>query len=189
MYTIVKKLSLVKKAMILALIIGLAGAGVWAYTFSVGSIYTYSANKDRDFIINLFKDTDNWYWLVSEGSTDFSVEYMLDNKASSKARGVKNDLIIKVYRRQGKPLGFVAYYTKDFGEGRILFVAVDKKERSKGYAGKLLQYAINALQERGCVVAKLITRTTNIPGQKLYTRMGFEKEWEHDGFVQFTRKL
>ncbi|MBA3954060.1 GNAT family N-acetyltransferase [Candidatus Dependentiae bacterium] len=179
-------MNITKKIIIALSLILAVGAGIQAYSYYNGSIYTYTPQKDRAFILDLFKN--NWYWLVSERSTDFSVEYMLDNKASSKLAR-KGDLTLKVYRREGAPVGFVSYFTKELYEGFVLFLAVNEKERSKGYARKLLAYALDDLKKRGCLVIRLITRTNNVRGQKLYTGMGFKKIWEHEGFVKFEKDL
>lgn len=175
-----------KKIIAAASLIAASAAGFQIYNYYHGAIYSYTSGKDRAFIIDLFKN--NWYWLVSERSTDFSVEYMLDNKASSKS-APRGDLTLKVYRKEGVPVAFVGYFTKELYEGYVLFLAVDEKARSKGYARTLLAYALDDLKKRGCLVIRLITRTNNIRGQKLYTGMGFKKTWEREGFVRFEKDV
>lgn len=189
------RLSKLKKFLLIAslgLLCAAIGTGLWLYnTYSINkkyhNIYTYDADIDKPFILQLFKD--NWYWLVSEHSLDFSPEYMLDNKASSKKPQHKGNLTIKTYRKDNKPLGFVAYYTKELLEGFILFVAVDEKERGHGYARELLQYAIDDLARRGCITISLITRTVNERGRKLYEGMGFKQIWTDGAFIKYQKKI
>lgn len=171
----------------LVLMTGLAGLSYWYYNARFGEgIYEYNPSLDRSFIINLFKK--DWYWLISDYSAkDYSVEHMLDDKASSK--DTHNDLTIKAYRVKGNPVGFVAYYPKEFFEGYILFLAVDKTQRSKGYARKMLAYAINDLKKRGATVIRLITRTDNVAGQKLYRSVGFNQIWTDGAYVKFEKVL
>lgn len=182
-----KKTSLFTKCMLAALLLGGAGATVYYYTSHLSQgVYAYEPSIDRSFIIDLFKN--DWYWLISDYSAkDYSVEHMLDNRASSKEHS--GDLIIKTYRVAGKPVGFMAYYPKELFEGYILFLAVDKKNRSKGYARKMLNYVINDFKKQGIRVVRLITRTDNVPGQKLYKSMGFKQIWTDGAYVKFEKVL
>lgn len=181
------KASISTKLLLATLLFSGLGASLWYYTshHSQG-IYAYEPTVDRAFIIDLFKN--DWYWLISDySSKDYSVEHMLDNRASSKEHS--GDLIIKTYRVAGKPVGFMAYYPKELFEGYILFLAVDKKHRSKGYARKMLTYAINDFKKQGIRVVRLITRTDNLPGQKLYKNMGFKQIWTDGAYVKFEKVL
>ncbi len=174
-----------KSFLILLFLLSLAG-GIGSYNYLLSQhtdIVSYQPQTDREFILNLFKE--NWYWLVSEYSTDFSAEYMLDNRASSKDPFNKNNLTIKVYHVDHKPVGFVAYYKKTFFKGFILFLAVDEQCRKIGCATKLLSYAIKDLFNRGCSVIELITRVSNISAQSLYHKLGFKEFWRDEDFVRF----
>ncbi|MBI2775258.1 GNAT family N-acetyltransferase [Candidatus Dependentiae bacterium] len=147
-------------------------------------VLDFDETRDKSFILDIFKN--DWYWLVSEYSTDFSPEYMLHYRASSKSAENIGDLTIKVIYENGKPVGFTAYHKLSLYVGRIIFVAVDKNFRSKGYGYKLLQLAVDDLKSRGAQKIRLVTRTNNAPGIKLYTRFGFkETSRDEDGFLYF----
>ncbi|MFA6066613.1 MAG: GNAT family N-acetyltransferase [Candidatus Babeliaceae bacterium] len=160
--------------------------GNYYYTHTAhDGICTYNPTSDRAFILQLFKK--NWHWLVSEYSTDFSAEYMLDNKASSQSPEHNNNLSLMVYRVDNKPVGFTAYYQKSFYMGFILFLVVDEEHRKSGYASKLLDYGIQDLFNRGCTVIQLITRVSNIRAQSLYKKHGFVEIWRDEEFVRFEK--
>ena len=181
------RLSLSKK-IVLALILATSiGAGAYYYrTYVSEGVHEYNAVTDKAFVVNLFKQ--DWYWLISDfSSKDYSVDHMLDNRAASKEES--GNLIIKVYRANGIPVGFLAYYMKELFEGRLLFVAVDKTQRSKGYARKMVEYALNDLKKRGASVVRLITRTDNTAAQKLYKSMGFKEIWTDVAYMKFEKEL
>ena len=180
-------MSIRKKILASVFCVCLVVAGVAGYRFAVGSINQYNPAVDRAFIIDIFKN--NWYWLVSEYSTDFSPEYMLDTRSSSRNAREQGNLTIKVYHRWGKPVGFVVYYIKELYQGCILFLAVDEKERSRGYARKLMCYALQDLKKRGCIKARLVTRVNNIRGQKVYTGLGFKEIERFNGFITYEKAL
>jgi ribosomal protein S18 acetylase RimI-like enzyme len=164
------------------------GVGAWFYQTHYGQgIYAYDPGKDREFILQLFKD--NYYWLVAENCYDFSAPYILDNRASSKKPQDKGNLIIRTYRKYNKPIGFIAYYLKDAFAGHILFLAIEEKERSHGYGRKLLDYAIKDLAHRGCIVINMDTRANNKPGIKLYESMGFKQVRNDGSFILFVKKI
>ena len=173
---------------LLALTCILALAGGWfyyAHHFAQG-VYAYDPKIDRAFIFDLFKN--DWYYLISDlSSKDYSVAHMLDDRGSSRERS--GDLIIKTYRVGGKPVGFVAYYPEELFKGRILFLAVDKAHRSKGYARKMLRYAVKDFKKQGFRVAELMTRSDNIPGQKLYASEGFKQLYNDGAYVKFQKSL
>ena len=148
-------------------------------------ICPYNPSQDRTFILQLFKD--NWHWLVSEYSTDFSPEYMLDNKASSKSPEHKNNLTIMMYHVNNKPVGFTAYYPKSFFMAQLLFIAVADTHRGCGYASHLLDYAIKDIFNHGYGVIQLITRVSNLKAQSLYKKKGFVEIWRDDGFIKFEK--
>lgn len=181
------QLSFLQKSTLMVLLVTGAAGGYWYYqTYQSEGIYAYNAATDRDFIIHIFRE--DWYWLISDfSSKTYSVEHMLDFKTSS--YDDKGNLIIKTYRVKGKPVGFVTYYLKELFEGRILFLAIDKKERSKGYARKLAKYAINDLKKRGANVVRLITRTDNVGAQKLYKSLGFKEVWNDGGYMKFEKEV
>lgn len=153
------------------------------YQCKTATISSYNAATDREFILGIFKQ--DWHWLVSEYSVHFSPDYMLDNQASSKRPEHIGNLTINVLRTCDGPAGFVAYYKKSFYLGYVLFLDILKEFRGKGYAHMLLVDAVKSLKERGCSKIQLITRTTNLPAQKLYTRFGFIEIERDEGFITY----
>ncbi len=165
--------------------VAIASVGLWFWANKSDGIYDYNKAKDREFILELFKVDKQW--LLS--TPDYSPEHMLETKSSSKAPANLGNLTIKTYRHCGKPVGFIAYYKKKSYEGFVLFLAVDRAERGKGYARKLMEYALNDLKKRNCTIVTLITRVTNLPAQRVYKGMGFEQIWSDDEYIRFKKNL
>jgi ribosomal protein S18 acetylase RimI-like enzyme len=180
-------MSIRKKLFIAIVSLSLVIAGVTSYRYASGAIDAYNATSDRAFILDIFQK--NWYWLVSEYSTDFSPEFMLDTRSSSRNIHDRGNLTIKVYHKQGVPVGFVAYYVKTAYQGFILFLAVDEQYRSRGYARRLMGYALQDLKKRGCIKARLVTRVSNTKGQKVYTGLGFKEVERYNGFITYEKTL
>lgn len=177
----------VKKLVVFILLLGGIASTLWLYNSYVAKregIYTYRPELDRGFILKVFKE--NWYWLVN--SYDYSPEHTFDNLASDREPANKGNLKVKVYYSSSEPAGFVAYYQKPFYEGFVLFLAVDKKFRSRGFARKLLQYAIDDLKNRGSIVIRLITRVDNKAARKVYEGMGFQSIGTDGEFITYEKK-
>lgn len=150
-------------------------------------IYNYKPSRDRQMIFDIFKD--NWYWLISENTPDFSPAFWLDNRAYNKTPQAIGKEIIRVMVVDGVPVGFVAYHIERFYEGFIHFLAVKESVRNKGYAKKLMRYAIDDLTNMGVKFIGLITRTDNYSAQKVYRQMGFEETHRDDRFVSFKKRI
>lgn len=170
---------------IFALLAGLLGVAGGAYyylnrTVVNEGVFDYEPARDRAAILEIFRK--NWYWLIADDN--YSAEYMLDNRASQQT-GPAGDLILKVYRVQDKTAGFLAYYHKSFYKGYVLFLVVDEEYRKKGYAEKLLRYALAQLKNDGMTIAQLITRIDNIRAQSLYKKVGMHEIWRDHEFVRF----
>ena len=71
--------------------------------------------------------------------------------------------------------------------GFLLFLAVNPEFRGKqkGYAEKLLKYALGEMKMMGAEYVQLCTRVNNLPARGLYRRVGFHEISEDDGFVYF----
>jgi len=54
-------------------------------------------------------------------------------------------------------------------------IAVRAEYRGQGYGAKLLEHILNQAQIRGCRLATLEVRASNLPAQKLYRRFGFKE--------------
>ena len=72
--------------------------------------------------------------------------------------------------------------------GRVLFLAVDKQFRRKGYAKRLMSFAIDHLKKQGVKIIKVATYEENKKAQQMYTqRFGVVKE-NQEGKILHYRK-
>ena len=172
----------------------IGGLGFWIYQSSfyttqfkeLHGIIDFAYERDRDFILDIFDK--NWYWLIDDASSpNFSAEYMMRYLTTNSNPATAGRLTMKVLYEHNEPAGFNAYYLQHFYLGRIRFVAVREKFRSKGYGKKLVEYALNDLQSRGAAKVRLVTRTTNIPAQKVYKASSMHVSEEEGGFVWFEK--
>ncbi len=181
-----KKLSL---ALIFSSVCIAAGFGVYYNLYQKVGIYDFNDRRDTPFVLDIFKH--NWEWLIAGVSPTFAPDYvthMLHNRTSRDFQQ-KGAMTIKVLYQGRSPAGFVSYYKKKFYEGRILFLGVLDQYRSKGYGYQLFKYAMNDLIAQGCTKITLVTRTTNYPAMKVYTRAGFKEIKRDDGFVDFEYQI
>lgn len=122
----------------------IAGALWYSLARPVEGIVPYDPARDKSEILSIF--AKDWYWLVSDYSGDFSPEFMLDNRASSREPQNKGDLTIRVFLVDGKPVGFVTYLPKELLVGEIRIMGVDRDYRSKRIGRKLMTYALEDLK-------------------------------------------
>lgn len=176
------------KIMAIVALIGLIGVGSW-YLYQQSQpaeqILDFDDARDTQDIVNIFNR--DMYWLTA--SEDFSPEFMLKYRAPTQDVRYLGRLHIKVLCNKEGLIGFVAYYMKSATEGFLLFLAVNPPFRGKGYAERLLNYAFNELKGMGASIVRILTRTDNIPAQKLYTRINFTETSRDDGFVYFVKQL
>jgi len=175
----------------------LSGLAFWVYQHSfkitqtkeLHGITDFDYERDKDFILDVFEK--NMYWLVDvKTSPDFSADYMMRYLTTNSNPSTAGRLTIKVLYDHNRPAGFTAYYMKHFYLGTIRFVAVREEFRSKGYGKLLTGYALRDLQSRGAAKVSLVTRTSNIPAQKVYKASGMHVvEEEEDGFVWFEKEF
>ena len=173
-----------KKIIISLCLISLAvTGGVFYYRTAImaqGPIYEFDERRDTQSILDLFKK--DYYWLV-EG--EYNPAAMLKYRAPGGSPNKKGQMHIKVLRTDNEFVGFVAYYKKIGSEWKFNFIAVRDEFRGKGYAQKLMQYALDDMKRLGAKHITLVTRTSNTSAQKLYTRMGFAEAYRDEGYVYF----
>lgn len=175
-----------------AIAIALAGSFLFLpfyqwYLVNNSTICTYSMQEDWPFVKDFFEK--NWYWLVAESSNDFDVEHAFKNLSATKNPQDAGKVTIKTYKEGNKTLGFIAYDKKRYNEGHIWFLAVDPEQRNKGIAHKLVEYALKDFKDRGVRWVWIITRTNNLPAQRVYEKAGFTKTAIDDGFVMFEKLI
>jgi len=170
---------------ITALTVSLAflASGLWFWFNTGGPIYDFNDKRDTQEILKIFER--DRYWLLA--SPDYSPEFMMKYRAPNQELKYMGRLNIKVMREKEKFVGFTAYYMKAPGYGQLLFLDVNPEFRGKdkGYAEKLLKYALEQLKIMGAEYVQLHTRTDNERAQGLYRRVGFYEISRDDGFADF----
>lgn len=167
------------------------GGGYFYYRHQVQqhsgqTIVDFDKARDSEFILNMFKDPQNWYWLIAEGSV-FSPELMLETRGYPQESAHRDNLFINLGYNNAEPAGFVAYYMSSLFVGKILFLIVDEKFRSQGWGRRLLDYGVQELKKMGAIRVELVTRTSNEAAQRLYKRYGFKEVRQYGpGFVEFS---
>lgn len=148
----------------------------------ISQISDFQDTRDTQDLLKIF-ETDR-YWLISSEDYDplHALQTRSPNKRDSKYFG---KLHIKVLRENDQLVGFVAYYMKNFFIGQLLFLAVKPEFRGKGYAQKLMKYAVDDMKKQGASIITLVTRTSNVSAQAVYKKLGFTQTYEEDGFVYF----
>ena len=175
-----------KKKIILCISIALTlGLGTFIYfqrTTEQGPIYTFDAQRDTQEIMDIFHK--DWYWLLA--SDESSPAFMLKHRTYDTNPAHFGLMHIKVLRDDtAKLAGFTTYYMETKTQGRILFVAVGRDFRGKGYGKILTQKAMEELFKMGADHICLWTRVSNLPAQKIYKGLGFVEKSEEYGFLFF----
>lgn len=178
--------------LLVPLVLVLAGVGGY-YWFQVAQhepIYPYDAGKDRSPLIKIFKQ--NMFWLTndpSEQSALTSFEQSLDSASPSQSWLERGSLITYVYRDREGTKGFVSYYPLSSVSAKILYIAVDDDYRRRGYAQKLLEYALAEVKRKGFKDVELVTRLVNKRAQGLYKKLGFRQTWDDGTLVGFIKTM
>ena len=149
------------------------------------TIKNYNPKRDYQGITNNLKADE--YWLFEEG-LKFDVDHMLKTKSPDKNPQYYGKLAIKVLLEKEKFAGFITYHKTGYHRGRIQFLSVSKDFRGKSYGKKLVNYALKDLFNQGCTEVSLVTRTDNIPAQKIYNDLGFKEISRDKKFVYFSIK-
>ena len=162
----------------------------WLSHDSSTSIHPYDPSKDRAALVNMFKP--NAFWLSDDADEQHATdtfEHALDYRASSTNPCDAGNLSIYVYRDEQATKGFVTYYPVSRTAAKILYIAVSDQYRRRGYAEKLMNFALQDLKRRGFHHVELVTRVTNQRAQGLYKKYGFKEGWNDGTLVSFERTL
>ena len=176
----------------LIIIIGTVGIGsyYWFHQSTTEPIYPYNPAQDRTALVAMF--TPNAFWLSDDPDEKHAVEtfeYNLDHRSSSRSSFDEGNMTIYVYRDDEATKGFVSYYPTSWSVAKILYIVVDDKYRRRGYAEKLMQYALDAIKQKGFKRVELVTRVINKRAQGLYKKFGFKQGWDDGTLVSFERTL
>lgn len=128
----------------------------------------------------------NRYWLNQNPNVASDFATRSPNATDSQYFGTMN---IKLLRTQGMLAGLVTYYPRSTYEGHILFLAIDEKFRSLGYAKLLMQHALAELKKMGLLYAHLAVREQNFTAQSLYKKLGFQEAARDHMFIFLKKKL
>lgn len=182
-----KKNRILKYVLSVILALSVSAIGYCYYDkYYADGIKPYDAKRDRAAVIKIFND--EWDWLLPD--REYSVENMLDLKRASYDHSYDGKLQMYVYRDGRKTVGFTAFYKIKFYHGQILFLAIDKDYRRKGYARKLFKYDVDSLISQGCFRLLVITRPWNDKAKALYVSEGFEETAESDDkFIRLEKNI
>lgn len=147
-----------------------------------GPIYTFNPTRDTKEMMDIFHK--DWYWLLA--SEESSPAFMLKHRTYDANPAHFGSMHIKVLRENdGRLAGFTTYYMETPTQGRILFLAVGRDFRGKGYGKILALHAIQELFKLGADHIALWTRVANLPAQRIYRDLGFQEKFEENGYLFF----
>ncbi len=141
-----------------------------------------ATEKDIDKVSDLF----NLYRIFYEQEDNYEAckKFITENFQNKRSE-------IFVLEKEGEFIGFVQLYTnycpialKSYKALSDLYIRAE--HRGKGYALELMQHVIDYYKEKGMQRLTLETATDNIPGQKLYEKLGYQKEKD---FITYHRIL
>ena len=88
-------------------------------------------------------------------------------------RGLQNGTeIFWIAQKDGESVGYIGY-TQSFETVDILTVCVDPIHRRKGYANRLLSFALEQMRGAGAEKVFLEVRESNAAARALYEKVGF----------------
>lgn len=157
------------------------GVGYSCVGSNNGRVIEFQCDRDLPEVRQMLKK--DLYWLTTEESYnhDFLFQYRCPNQNPL----YFGKLEVKVIRNNVELVGFITYYMKQHGIGQIQFLAVKDAYRGKRYGQILLKHALNDLAHKGARTIELITRPSNLSGQRLYNRVGFVEQGRDETFVYF----
>ena len=142
----------------------------------------FQEKRDLNNVHNLFKK--DWYWLSARNYDINTLDWMIRTGSPNEYEPEYfGKMKFKVLRDEGRFVGFVSYFMKNFYNGTVLFLAVEPELRSKGYGLILLKEAIQDLFAQGAQKVTLAVRENNERGRKFYARAGMIESSIDNGFV------
>jgi ribosomal protein S18 acetylase RimI-like enzyme len=146
-----------------------------------GPIYTFNPIRDTQEMMDIFHK--DWYWLLA--SEESSPAFMLKYRTYDANPAHFGSMHIKVLREGDRLAAFTTYYMETKTQGRLLFLAVGRDFRGKGYGKMLAQVAMEELFKMGADHIALWTRVSNLPAQRIYRDLGFKEMFEDNGYLFF----
>lgn len=147
-------------------------------------IESFVYEQDAQDVIELFRQDNEWLTTrtFDASHVDWTLKTHSPNEYEPEYQGMMN---IDVIRDQNRVAGFVTYYFMSPIVGRILFLEIGKEFRCRGYGELLVRHAIQYFFNKGISLVQLLTRETNYPAQRLYTRVGFQEISRSQGFIYY----
>jgi ribosomal protein S18 acetylase RimI-like enzyme len=175
----------IKKIIIIVALTAITVGGLSTFYYhqkNNGPIYDFNPITDMEPVVTIFEEDFDWL----TANKDCSPRFLFKNRTYDNNPMHFGSLVIKVLKEDNKIAGFTSYYKETRQQGRILFVAVGREFRGKGYGKILTEYAMNELLKMGVEHLALWTRVDNYPAQKIYKSLGFVEMFNSgDGFVWF----
>jgi ribosomal protein S18 acetylase RimI-like enzyme len=191
----IKPISSSTKALFLALAIGAGSSLVYLFKSTEPTEVKDSAYKrylfnddERDIkdVASIYADPTDNYLLHTRPVYD--VRAMMSNRASQyDDPSTYGDLTIMIARdkNSGEFIGFTAHQKLSFFKSKLLFLAIAKDARGKGYGRTLAQQAIADMKREGARKVVLDVREENQPARTLYESLGFKAMSSSRGFVHY----
>lgn len=164
------------------------GGGYWYFVGRNDAVIDYLPERDRSALEAIFEQ--NYYWLINLPYKEALDDFGHDLDGAENRNGTDKTVTYRwlVYREKGIVKGFATYFFKPGDIGRILFLAVDEKFRGAGCAKRLMQRAIEKLEQGGAKVIEITVRTENYRAQNLYRKLGFVTVRAEEEFIYMERR-
>ncbi len=167
----------IKRIILISLITAVivATAGWFLFVRQTGpQIIEFDINRDGKDIMAIYER--DWDWLIPGDRNSFSPELMMAYRAPQQNPMYAGRLKIKVMRDENdKLIGFVAWFMKNADVGFLNFLDVNPEYRGKGYAEKLVRYAMDQMIKGGAKKLTMVTYTHNARARKFYNRIGWRE--------------
>ena len=170
------------KIIIIFLLVGTSVGGYFYFYRQAADLQVKIFNKQQDTssILNWF-EVDQ-YWLTN--NPEFSAQFMIDHMTPKQDPAFFGKQNILMLYFKDIPAGFGACYMKNFYEGWIHFLYIDRQFRGKDYSKILMKNMIDLLFSKGAKIIKLYTRVNNMPARTLYKKLGFDETGpDEQGFM------
>lgn len=152
-------------------------------------IVEYREEQDREHLMEIFNQ-DSYLLTNADPSIASQVfGYELKHRSPTLRNRDHGKLSVFVYCDQGKAVAFIAYHYVSPTQVKILYLAVHKDHRRKGYAQALLQNVLDKLEKKGVKSFFLHVRVQNEQALNLYKKLGFKVSRYEDGLAVLERTV
>lgn len=138
----------------------------------------------KEYNLEYIKMCDQLFinFLLSEKKYDFNIK-ILDNYESFKKDILDKNAFINVMVEEGKVIAFIYLCIVESRKqedkiGKICFVYVEEKYRSKGVATKLVESSIDLFRKQGISIIEVKSFVENKEANSLYKKFNFKPLWQ-----------